>query len=302
MREASFLVGRVQFHTTLQNLVLEDSSNLLLIGAKNHLYQLDDNMRLLQDAQTGPHNDSEDCTHSDCGTELPRELKDNYNKVLLVHGDSLIVCGTLFQGICQLRSIRNVSVVEQMGTEGVVANKENSSTFAFIAPGPAQEKTVLYLGVTFAGNIAYRSEVPAVSSRSLDKNRLFQSANTAVTTGTRMIINNSVRESYLVNYVYGFSSEGFSYFLTTQPKHTMPSGGGGTGSGGGHREHVTKLVRICQDDANYYSYTEIPVECTSGTKRYNLAQGAVLGKPGADLAGHLQVSVVALSFLKGGSK
>lgn len=291
-KEASFLVGRHQFPTTLKNLVLEESSNQVIIGAKNHLYQLDENLRVLQDAVTGPRNDSDECTFVECPHDSRRELKNNYNKVLLVHGQSLIVCGTLFQGVCELRNLRNVSVLEQQVHDAVVANNEASSTFAFVAPGPptSAQKSVLYVGVTFTGNSPYRSEIPAVASRSLEKNRMFQIASTAVTTGTRVIINNSARESYLVNYVYGFSSDGFSYFLTTQPKHTTGHGGGGTGTGSGQREHVTKLVRICQDDANYYSYTEIPVECTSGTKRYNLVQGGVLGKPGADLAGHLQVS------------
>ena len=47
---------------------------------------------------------------------------------------------------------------------------------------------------------------------------LFQIAETAVTTGTRMFVNSLARERYPINYVYGFSSEGFSYFLTTQMK------------------------------------------------------------------------------------
>ena len=33
---------------------------------------------------------------------------------------------------------------------------------------------VMYVGVTYTGNGPYRSEVPAVSSRSLDSNSLFQ--------------------------------------------------------------------------------------------------------------------------------
>ena len=32
----------------------------------------------------------------------------------------------------------------------------------------------MYVGVTYTGNGPYRSEVPAVSSRSLDSNSLFQ--------------------------------------------------------------------------------------------------------------------------------
>ncbi len=54
-----------------------------------------------------------------------------------------------------------------------------------------------------------------------------------------------VRERYPINYIYGFSSEGFSYFLTTQMKQTSPS------------PYESKIVRVCHDDSDYYSYTEV---------------------------------------------
>lgn len=95
-----------------------------------------------------------------------------------------------------------------------------------------------------------------------------------------MFINPLARDTYPVKYVYGFSSERFSYFLTFQLKHTS-----------GHtNEYISKLVRLCQEDSNYYSYTEIPIECISedGTK-YNSIQAAYLGHPGQDLAESLNV-------------
>lgn len=158
----------------------------------------------------------------------------------------------------------------------------DASTVAFIAPGPPAPPVtnVMYVGVTFAGNSLYRSEIPAVASRSLEKGRMFQLASSAVTTGTRMFINPNSRESYPVNYVYGFSSERFSYFMTTQLKHNTPS----------MKEYITKLVRICQEDSHYYSYTEIPVDCIGEGIKYNLVQAAYLGKPGADLAENLGIT------------
>ena len=96
-----------------------------------------------------------------------------------------------------------------------------------------------------------------------------------------MFVNSLARERYPINYVYGFSSEGFSYFLTTQMKQTTPS------------PFHSKLVRVCHDDRDYYSYTEIPIECISGgnpSKDYNLVQAAFVGKPGSDLASDLGVT------------
>lgn len=88
-----------------------------------------------------------------------------------------------------------------------------------------------------------------------------QIAQTAVTTGTRMFVNSLARERYPINYMYGFASEGFSYFLTSQMRHTSPS------------PYHSKLVRVCHDDSDYYSYTEIPIQCLGpdGTD-YSLVQ------------------------------
>ena len=48
----------------------------------------------------------------------------------------MVDCGSLFQGICTLRSLRNISIVEAHIKEPVVANNATASTVAFIAPGP----------------------------------------------------------------------------------------------------------------------------------------------------------------------
>ena len=42
----------------------------------------------------------------------------------------------MFQGVCTVRSLRNISNVEQQIKEPVVANNATASTVAFIAPGP----------------------------------------------------------------------------------------------------------------------------------------------------------------------
>jgi plexin A len=252
------------------------------------LYQLSHELEIDAEAITGPKNDSVECTVLECPSTTIRKQTDNVNKVLLIDYSTsrLISCGSLFQGLCTVRSLQNATLVEQEVQEAVVANDEHASTVAFIAPGPPSfpVTNVMYVGVTFTANSPYRSEVPAVSSRSLAKDRMFQIASSAVTTGTRMFINSISREQYLINYVYGFSSEKFSYFLTTQLRHnahTQP------------KEYISKLVRICQEDSNYYSYTEIPIECVgeqSGGGKYNLVKAAYLGKPGSDLAENLGIT------------
>uniref|UniRef100_A0A224XGD6 Putative plexins functional semaphorin receptor n=1 Tax=Panstrongylus lignarius TaxID=156445 RepID=A0A224XGD6_9HEMI len=265
------------------HLVVDKNTGRVFIGAVNRLYQLSPDLELVVAETTGPQEDSTDCSVIDCPTSAVKKLTDNVNKALVIDYTTtrLIVCGSLFQGICSVRNLNNISDVTQVVKEAVVANNATASTVAFIAPGPPNPPVsqVMYVGVTYTNNSPYRSEVPTVSSRSLDKDKMFMIAQTAVTTGTRMFVNSLARERYPINYVYGFASEGFSYFLTTQMKHSNPS------------PFISKLVRVCHDDENYYSYTEIPIECIdSEGKRYNLVQAGYVGRPGSDLAANLGIT------------
>ncbi|XP_022901683.1 plexin-A2 [Onthophagus taurus] len=263
------------------HLVVDKNTGRIYIGAVNRLYQLSPDLELVVEDKTGPEYDADDCTVLECNSAT-RNLTKNVNKALVIDYTTtrLISCGSVSQGICSVRNLHNISDFKVV-REAVVANDATASTVAFIAPGPPTPPVsqVMYVGVTFSGKPLYRSEVPAVSSRSLDNDRMFSIAHTAVTTGTRMFVNSLARERYVINYVYGFSSEGFSYFLTTQMKHTSSQ-----------NQYISKLVRVCHDDENYYSYTEIPMDCTGDVHNYNLVQAAYVGKAGSDLASVLGIT------------
>src|SRR5699024_447098 len=51
---------------------------------------------------------------------------------------------------------------------------------------------------------------------------------------------------YHEQFLYGFAHNGFAYFLYTQVNH-------------GHNE--TRLGRVCEDDPQYSSYHEVPLQC-----------------------------------------
>ena len=88
---------------------------------------------------TGPQYDSPLCSvQPDCPPSVEKKLTMNVNKALVIdYSDSrLISCGSIFQGVCTVRSLRNISNVEQQIKEPVVANNATASTVAFIAPGP----------------------------------------------------------------------------------------------------------------------------------------------------------------------
>ncbi|GIX67979.1 hypothetical protein CEXT_657051 [Caerostris extrusa] len=187
------------------------------------------------------------------------------------------------KGTCTVHDLNAVATYETPASESVVANNATASTVAFIAPGPKNlpRTHVLYVGVSYTGNGPYRSDVPAVSSRSLDPSNMFVIAHSGVTTGTKIMLNSMSREIYPITYVYGFSSKGFSYFVTVQKMSTDPP-----------RPFISKLVRVCQRDVQYYSYTEVPLVCRTSPDGidYNLAQAAYVGRPGSELAKSLGIS------------
>lgn len=265
------------------HLVVDMNTGRVYIGAVNRLYQLSPDLENVLTATTGPELDADECSVLECTTSVNKKLTDNVNKALVIDytNSRLISCGSLFQGMCTVRNLHNISDANVKAIrEAVVANNATASTVAFIAPGPPNPPVskVMYVGVTFTLGSPYRSEVPAVSSRSLEKDKMFTIAQTAVTTGTRMFVNSLARERYPINYVYGFSSEGFSYFLTTQMRHMTSN------------QYISKLVRVCHDDENYYSYTEIPIDCVNGGRKYNLVQAAYMGKAGSELAADLGIT------------
>ena len=104
----------------------------------------------------------------------------------------LISCGTLHQGVCALHNLDNITNYEIPANESVVANTPTASTVAFIAPGPVskqysnRQQPVLYVGSTFTGSGPYNSEVPAVSSRSLQFDSMFNFASSGVASGTKL--------------------------------------------------------------------------------------------------------------------
>ncbi|XP_055945383.1 plexin A3-like isoform X2 [Argiope bruennichi] len=267
------------------HMTVHDYTERVYIGAVNRIYQLSRDLKQEDVATMGPKDDSPKCPVTQVCPNEPKRPTDYYNKALVVDysQSKLIACGSLFQGTCTVHDLNQVSSYETPASESVVANNATASTVAFIAPGPKNlpRTHVLYVGVSYTGNGPYRSDVPAVSSRSLDPSNMFVIAHSGVTTGTKITLNSMSREIYPITYVYGFSSKGFSYFVTVQKMSTdLP------------RPFISKLVRVCQRDVQYYSYTEVPLVCRTSPDGidYNLVQAAYVGRPGSELAKSLGIS------------
>ncbi|VDN05642.1 unnamed protein product [Thelazia callipaeda] len=274
--------------------VIDPSTGRLYVGGVNNLYDLNHpDLSVKVHTITGPEEDSFECPNkaSCISSNVRRKTKNSFTKGLAVYEKSskLIECTSLFQGRCRWRNLYNIDQkdVIKESQQHVVANDQNSSTVIFIGTFTNQDNfqsdDVLYVASTYVQNGGpFRDDVPAVASLSLDQNRLFDIFAQGVGTGTEIKLERKFRGPYKIEYVGGFQSGKFAYFVTRQPKGDTTQGSW---------PYISKMVRVCTSDAHFWSYTEVPFECMYENELYNLVQDVYLSKPGYDLALSLGISV-----------
>lgn len=288
--------GRIKVSPFLNHLVIHN--NILYVGAVNRIFKLNFNLSVMANVSTGPQNESVRCDlppSAEC--TYPKSLRNNVNKVLLVHearGErpTVITCGSIFQGACETRFSNNLKLnrkyysPSESTTNGglsvqevyaIAADTENGSTIAYIAPGP-RGSNVMYVASTFTGinDRLIRDKVPAISTRKLSPRDEMFSFNSLFSShisqrASRISIGESKRSTFIVNYIAGFTSGNFSYFLTTQPKAENVES-----------LQITKLIHLCQQDEWLTSYVDLPLVCKSKNgKEYNKVKSARVIQPAA---------------------
>lgn len=266
-----------------QNAVMDTRTRKIYVGAKNRLYEFDENLEVLTEVKTGPVKDNHVCPVRKYQCEEKREeITQSYSKALLIdyENNHLIHCVSLYQGACYKGDISNIKNLEEIIIEdALVANNDTATTFAFITPGPIEDENghyanVINIGVQYTNKGFQRDRVYCFATRKLSnfelvyKDLFYKSAT---------ILDPSNRELFPIKYVYGFGSERFSYMVTVQkPSPTTES-------------VITKIFRVCQEDLHYYSYAEVQLQCWHNGALYNLAQTAYLGKAGTQLAKLLNI-------------
>lgn len=132
---------------------------------------------------------------------------------------------------------------------------------------------------TARGSHVYRDQVPAIATRSLNKDDRFSLAavdnNFLKGRASALYLKSDIDSSYLIHYVHGFSSENFSYFLTVQQEGTSLIKRG---------KQITKIVQVCQEDSYFLSYADIPLKCVKNGTDYNVLETARVVFPGEDLS------------------
>lgn len=235
--------------TDLNHLAVDEASGTVYLGAVNALYQLSADLRLEQQAATGPALDHKKCTPpieaSQCHEAEPT---DNVNQLLLLDppGLRLIECGSLFKGICALRSLGNVSVrlfyEDSSGERSFVAsNDESVATVGLVsAPQPGRER-LLFVG---KGNGLYDNGA-IVSTRLLDRaggREAFEAYSDQATYKAGYMSSNTQQ------FVAAFEDGLYVFFVFNQHDKHPP-------------QNRTLVARLCKDDPYYYSYLEMDLRC-----------------------------------------
>uniref|UniRef100_A0ACB8EH25 Plexin-D1 n=1 Tax=Sphaerodactylus townsendi TaxID=933632 RepID=A0ACB8EH25_9SAUR len=158
--------------TATNNFALDGSGSKIYLAAVNRLYQLSGpSLTLEVEEQVGPREDSPLC-HApqlpQASCEHAKKPTDNYNKLLQPDPEQgiLVVCGSVYQGFCQLRSMDNISVVAVAFPPGaaggheqvpvfpsmlnVAANHANASTVGLVLRQPGRAPRLL-VASTYTG-------------------------------------------------------------------------------------------------------------------------------------------------------
>ncbi|XP_053378077.1 plexin-A2-like [Mercenaria mercenaria] len=265
-----------------QHAVMDRRTRRIYVGAKNRLYEFDENLEILTEMKTGPELDNVECPIRKYQCEFPKTLTPSYSKAILIdyENNKLIHCINLYQGVCLKHDINNIKDIEEpIYDDAVVANNDSATTFAFITPGPFKDQyghyvSVINIGVQYTNKGWKRDRVYCFATRKLDDFKLVYKA---IFSKSATMLDSGLREVFPIRYVYGFGSDGFSYMITVQKQ--SPS----------TEKYITKIFRVCQQDIYYYSYAEVQLACWHNAL-YNLAQAAYLGKAGIQLAKVLNIN------------
>ena len=289
----SFPPNSVNSDYTFYHIAVDNDTGQVYAGALNRIVHLDENLQPLSQVTTGPALDNPNCPPTpDDNSKICQDYNyvsytkqelGNVNKILLVDSarGNLITCGTLFQGICQLRNKANITSSTTFGDKGsgavinqyyVSANLPQLSTVAFLGSGPPSlSGNVLYSASTLSkDNIAHGSY--AIASRLVTGSEAFTFTNYDSTRarGTMLSLNSDIP----ITYTGGFSFQGYSYFLSYQSERPsfVP---------------VPKIAQICQYAKTFMSYVDMPLTCVSSS--YNLLTAGNVFSSGSGLASKLGI-------------
>uniref|UniRef100_A0A8C1RFJ2 Plexin-A3 n=1 Tax=Cyprinus carpio TaxID=7962 RepID=A0A8C1RFJ2_CYPCA len=288
--------------TSLTHLTMHRKTGEVFIGAINRVYKLSANLTEMRSHQTGPVEDNAMCypppNVRPCSQKL--ESTDNVNKLLLVDyaGNRLVACGSIWQGVCQFLRLEDLFKLGEPHhrKEHYLSGANESNGMAGVVVGDDDEDlkkkkgdSRLFIGAAIDGKSEY---FPTLSSRKLvadeEKMEMFSLVYQDEFVSSQIKIPSDTLSQYPafdIYYVYGFASRTYIFFLTLQLDTQLTQV-----DATGEKFFTSKIVRMCSNDTEFYSYVEFPLGCTKDGVEYRLVQAAYKHRPGKILAQALGLS------------
>ncbi|XP_076596651.1 plexin-D1 [Chaetodon auriga] len=282
------------------NFVVDPVSRKVYLATVNTVYQLNGTLSIEAEKRTGPVEDNLLChapqlPQAPC--EHPKSLTDNHNKLLKLDREQgvVVVCGSVYQGFCELRKMENISeIAVEFPPQGektvfpsmlnIAANHPNASTVGLIFKSHGGN-TRLLVGATYTGagtqffpknhskeDLRFEN-TPEIAIRSLnikDLSRLF-TYDINPSEDNVFKIKQEVKTKNKLNFVHAFIQKTYSYIAFNNDAKM------------GHKESQPNsiLARICLDTENprkpsgpesrklTESYIQMPLQCGFNGNIYN---------------------------------
>uniref|UniRef100_A0A8C3I8V6 Plexin B2 n=1 Tax=Chrysemys picta bellii TaxID=8478 RepID=A0A8C3I8V6_CHRPI len=255
--------------TELNHLTVNNDTGTVYLGAVNYLHQLTKDLKKQISVETGPKDDHKKCTPPIENQCSEAKLTDNYNKLLLLDKleREIVVCGSLFKGICAIRELENITntiyYVDSGGEKSFVAsNDETVSTVGLITS--LNKKRLLFVG---KGNGPNDNGI-IISTRQLyseDGKDIFETYTDS--TAIKSVYHSSNTQQFVAVFEY----DQYVYFIFNQ-QEKQPL------------KNRTLIARLCKNDPHYYSYFEMDLGCPDDDGTYDHCHSAYVTTPGEKLA------------------
>lgn len=257
---------------TFQQVTVDAETGNVFAASRNSIFKFNGLLKLVTQLKTGPVLDDLRCHPNDvdCSRE---KMMDNNAKILEIDPslNCLLFCGSIQQGLCSALSLNNLTLrkFDAANPANFVGGKE--TVYAFYASS-FQNSFSLFVARTYDGRPLHFS-IKAISALSLHE---IPNSSIWLQSAASLDFELSAKSQYVVRYIYGFTHGGFVYFVTVQRESMVDE-----------HSFETRLVRICQNDSNFYSYTEVTLTCrmkNSVATFLNVAQAAVFVPVGKDFS------------------
>ncbi|XP_014850853.1 PREDICTED: plexin-B2-like isoform X2 [Poecilia mexicana] len=267
--------------TLINNVVVHPATGRLYVGAINNLYQLSADLELESSYVTGPKLDNRQCTPP-VTTVSCKDAKEtpNYNKLLLLHPakNQLVVCGSLFRGLCSLRSLDSVQdevyFNDNKGEKSYVASADETVSVVGVMSYYKKNNENLTVFLVAKGHSSL-DNMKLISTRVLEEEGDWDVFENIIETAA--VQSNPFNVKYAHDFRFSFKSNGFVYFLFSRKLNSH------------NHKNFTFISRICEEDHNYYSYTELQLNCSAGNE-FSKVLAAFVGPAGETLAESLSRS------------